>query len=50
MQRRRTVKNSNRTNQQKSNFARAAHFFGHFIAVVLHDYNVKPPETWLHVL
>ena len=35
-QRRRTVKNNNRSNQQKSNFARA---------VVLHDYNVKLPET-----
>ena len=35
----------NRSNQQKSNFARAAHFFLHFFAVVLHDYNVKLPET-----
>ena len=26
-------------------------FFVHFFAVVLHDYNVKLPETsWLHVL
>ena len=51
MQRRRTVKNNNRSNQQKSNFARAAHFFVHFFAVVLHDYNVKLPETsQLHVL
>ena len=25
--------------------ARAAHFFVHFFAVVLHDYNVKLPET-----
>ena len=26
-------------------------FFVHFLAVVLHDYNVKLPETsWLHVL
>ena len=37
---------------QKNNFARAAHFFfGHFFAVVLHDDNVKLPETSeLHVL
>ena len=51
MQGRRTVKNNNRANQQKSNFARAAHSFVHFFAVVLHDYNVKFPETsQLHVL
>ena len=31
MQRRRTVKNNNRSNQQKSNFARAAHFFCTFL-------------------
>ena len=44
-------KNSNRSNEQKSNFARAAHFFVHFFAVVLHDCNVKRPETsWLQVL
>ena len=30
-------KNNNRPNYQKSNFARAAHFFVHFFAVVLHD-------------
>ena len=36
---------------KKNNFARAAHFFVHFFAVVLHDFNVKLPETsWLHVL
>ena len=36
----------NRSNQQKRNFARAAHFFcTHFFAVVLHDCNVKLPET-----
>ena len=29
----------------KNNFARAAHFFVHFFAVVLHDYNMKLPET-----
>ena len=35
---------------KKSNFARAAHFFVHFFAVVLHDYNVKLRETsQLHV-
>ena len=28
----------------------AAHFFVHFFAVVLHNYNVKLPETsWSHV-
>ena len=43
-------KNNNRSNYQKSNFARAAHFFVHFFAVVLYDYNVKLSETsWLHV-
>ena len=31
----------------KITFARAAHFFGHFFAVVLHGYNVKLPETFL---
>ena len=30
---------------KKNNFARAAHFFVHFFAVVLHDHNVKLPET-----
>ena len=30
---------------KKSNFARAAHFFVHLFAAVLHDYNVKHPET-----
>ena len=30
---------------KKSNFASAAHFFVHFFAVDLHDYNVKLPET-----
>ena len=33
--------NNNRCNQQKSNFARVAHFFLHFFAVVLHDYIMK---------
>ena len=28
-------KNNNRSNQQKSNFARAAHFFVHFFAVAV---------------
>ena len=47
-----TVKNNNRSNQQKkNNFARAAHFFVHFSTAVLHDYNAKLPETpQLHVL
>ena len=32
-------------------FARAAHVFVHFFAVVFHDYNVKLPETsQLHIL
>ena len=30
---------------KKVNFAGAAHFFVHFFATVLHDYNVKLPET-----
>ena len=29
----------------KNNFACAAHFFVHFFAVALHDYNVKLPDT-----
>ena len=34
----------------RKQFARAAHAFLHFFAVVLHDYNVKLPETsWLPV-
>ena len=42
--------NSNRSNYQENNFERAAHFFVHFFAVVLYDYNVKLSETsWLHV-
>ena len=28
----------NRSNWQKTKFARAAHFFVHFFGVVLHDY------------
>ena len=44
-QRWRTVKDNNRSNWQESNFARAAHFFAHFFAVVLHDYSVKLAET-----
>ena len=31
--------------KKPNNFARAAHFFVHFFAVVLQDYNVKLPET-----
>ena len=34
----------NRSNRQKAKFARAAHFFVHFFAVVLHDYT----EAVLH--
>ena len=30
---------------KQNNFAREAHFFVHFFAVVLHDDNVKLPET-----
>ena len=31
-------------NKKQNNFARAAHFFVHFFAVGLHDYNVKLPS------
>ena len=35
-------KNNNRANYQKSDFARAAHFFiVHFFAVVLHDVRLQ---------
>ena len=37
----RAAKKLNRSNQEKKNFARAAHFFVHFFVVGLHDYNVK---------
>ena len=40
----RTTKKSVGHNQQKNNFAYAAHFFVHFSVVVLHDYNVKLPS------
>ena len=44
-------KNNNRSNQQKTTLHVQHTFFVHFFAVVLHDYNVKLPETsWLHVL
>ena len=33
---------------KKNNFARAAHFFVHFFAVVLHDYNAKLPENFFY--
>ena len=33
------------SNKQKNNFACAAHFFVHFFAVFLQDYNKKLPET-----
>ena len=37
--------------KKHNNFAPAAHFFVHFFAVVLHDGNVRLPETSeLHVL
>ena len=49
MQCRKTVKNNNRSNQQKQHSSTL--FLVHFFAVVLHDYNVKLPETsQLHVL
>ena len=36
---------------KKVTFTRAVHFLVYFIAVALHDYNVKLAETsWLHVL
>ena len=36
---------------KKATFTRAVNFFVYFIAVDLHDYNMKLPETsWLHVL
>ena len=44
-------KNSNRSNQQKNNFARAAHFFCTFPCRCFARYNLKLPETsCLHVL
>ena len=49
MQRRKTVKTTV-GRISKSKFARAAHFFGHFFAVVLHDYNVKLPKTYSYTL
>ena len=43
--------NNNWSNQQKSKFARAAYFLCTFSAFVLHECNVKLPETsQLHVL
>ena len=33
--------------KNNNNFACAAHFFVHFFVVVLHDYNMKLPETSL---
>ena len=45
IQRRKKVKNNNIGFISKSNFARVAYFFVHFFAFVLHDYNVKLPET-----
>ena len=34
--------------KKKKPFARVAHFFVHFLAVVLHDYNVKLPSCTFH--
>ena len=45
MQRWKKVKKNNIGLISKSNFVRAAHFFVHFFAFILHDYNVKLPET-----
>ena len=45
MQRRKKVKTNNIGLISKSNFALAAHFFVHFFAFALHDYNVKLSET-----
>ena len=43
----RTAKKKNKQTQglisRKTNFA-GAHFFIHYFALVLHDYNVKPPS------
>ena len=39
------MKNNNRSNKQISNFARAAHFFVHFFAVVLQDYNHRVTKS-----
>ena len=51
MQRRKTVKNNNRSNQQKQLCTCSTLCFVHFFAVVLHDYNVQLPEfSQLHVL
>ena len=36
-----TVLNSSNYQKKEDNFARAAHFFVHFCAVVLQDYRVK---------
>ena len=43
--RRKKVKNNNRSNWQKQLCTCSTLFFVHFFAVVLHDYNVKLPET-----
>ena len=45
MQRRKTVKNITTGPISKSNLHVQHTFFVHFFAVVLHDYNVKLPET-----
>ena len=33
-------------NERSNNFALAAHFFGTFRCIVLHDYNVKLPSLY----
>ena len=38
-------KKISRSNEQKNNFASAAHSIAHFFAAVLQDFNVKLPET-----
>ena len=44
-------KNNNRSSWQKTTLHLQHTCFVHFFAVVLHEYNVKLPETsWLHVL
>ena len=36
---------NSRSYQQKNSFSCAAHFFVHVLAVALHDFNVKLPDT-----
>ena len=39
------VMSEKNNNNNDNNFARAAHFFVHFLAVVFHDFNVKPSSN-----